>query len=75
MITINLSDEQAKKLTDNYVRGMPNLLDVENEIFTQLEQQLTPRPTSAAELAVWRHENGYIEKDVEQWKRKYEVME
>ncbi|VUF55249.1 Phage protein [Escherichia phage Stevie_ev116] len=84
MITINLSEEQAKSLLDSfgwrwcddpkYHDNVTIESNVASELFTQLEQQLMPRSTSAAELAVWRHENGLNEMDVEKWKRKNEVL-
>lgn len=78
MITINLSEEQAKSL----LRGMGWRMgsggesvvnikeEVARELFAQLEHKLMPASTSAAELAVWRHENGLNEMDVEKWKSK-----
>lgn len=78
MITINLSEEQAKSL----LRGMGWRIgscgeavvnikeEVAKELFEQLEHKLMPASTSAAELAVWRHENGLNEMDIEKWKRK-----
>lgn len=78
MITINLSEEQAKSL----LRGLGwrmgsgseavvNIKDeVAKELFAQLEHKLMPASTSASELAVWRHENGLNEMDIEKWKRK-----
>lgn len=82
MITINLSEEQAKSLLSSlgwrYGSGEYDRLvvksDVAKEVFIQLEHKLMPASTSAAELAVWRHENGLNEMDVEKWKRKNEVM-
>ena len=78
MITINLSEEQAKSL----LRGIGWRMgsggeavvnikeEVAKELFAQLEHKLMPASTSAAEFAVWRHENGLNEMDVEKWKRK-----
>lgn len=84
MIQINLSEDQAKSLLDSlgcrwcddpkYHDNVAIESNVASELFTQLEQQLMPRSTSAAELAVWRHENGLNEMDVEKWKRKHETM-
>lgn len=82
MITINLSEEQAKSLFRSMgwrmgigSEAVVNIKEeVASELFTQLEQQLMPRSTSAAELAAWRHENGLNEMDVEKWKRKNEVL-
>ncbi|AIX12352.1 hypothetical protein ACQ45_gp83 [Citrobacter phage Stevie] len=82
MITINLSEEQAKSL----LRGLGwrmgsgseavvNIKDeVAKELFAQLEHKLMPASTSAAELAVWRHEQGLNEMDIEKWKRKNESL-
>lgn len=78
MIQINLSEEQAKSL----LRGLGWRMgsgseavvnikeEVAKELFAQLEHKLMPASTSAAELAVWRHENGLNEMDIEKWKRK-----
>lgn len=75
MITINLSDEQAKELL--HVTGWGDMLPrhIEQEIFRQLEHKLTPASTEAATLAAWRAEVGYTAKAVEEWKRKHEPME
>lgn len=82
MITINLSEEQAKSL----LRGLGWRMgsgseavvnikeEVAKELFAQLEHKLIPASTSAAELAVWRHEQGLNEMDVEKWRRKNESL-
>lgn len=44
--------------------------EVAREIFTQLEQKFSPRPTDAAETAKWLAENGYTALKVHNWKRK-----
>lgn len=87
MITINLSEEQAKSLLRGMLRGMGWRMgsgrkvvvnikeEVARELFAQLEHKLMPASTSAAELAVWRNENGLNEMDIEKWKRKNEVMQ
>ena len=85
MITINLSEKQAKSLLNSLgwrwcddPANHDNVTiesDVSDELFKQLEQQLTPRSTSAAELAVWRHESGLTEMEVERWKRKNETVD
>lgn len=83
MITINLSEEQAKKLlhavgsralcgsTDEMIIDH----EVARELFTQLDQKFSPRPTDAAETAKWLSENGYTALKVHNWKRKNESME
>lgn len=75
MITINLSEKQARELLNAVGWLEPIPPKIETELFIQLEQQLTPRSTGAAEWAVWRHENGYTEAAVEAWKRKNETAE
>lgn len=83
MITINLSDEQAKTLLECLGwRSIAETVDimaiekqVAREMFIQLENELSPRSTEAASLAAWRAEAGYTAKAVEDWKRKHETME
>lgn len=78
MITINLSEEQAKKLLHAVCsRALCGSTDemmidheVARELFTQLEQKFSPRPTDAAETAKWLAENGYTALKVHNWKRK-----
>lgn len=74
MITINLSEKQARDLLNcvGWDSKLPEHLTL--ELFRQLEHKLTPVSTSAAELAVWKHESGLNEMAVEKWKRKNEVM-
>ena len=82
MIAINLSEEQAKSLLMclgwRMGAGSEAVVNIKEEVakelFAQLEHKLMPASTSAAELAVWRHENGLNEMDVEKWKRKNEVL-
>lgn len=83
MITINLSDKQGRELLNAFGwrwssggEAVVNIKEeVAKELFAQLEHKLMPASTSAAELAVWRHENGLNEIDIEKWKRKNEVMQ
>lgn len=83
MITINLSDEQARKLLESLgwridignVSACRVDSEVAKEIFMQLEQKLMPVGTEQANLAAWRAEAGYTAKAVEDWKRKNELME
>lgn len=78
MITINLSEEQAKKLLhavgSRALCGSTDEMmidhDVARELFTQLEQKFSPRTTDAAETAKWLAENGYTALKVHNWKRK-----
>lgn len=75
MITINLSDEQAKELLHATGWGDALPRHIEIELFRQLERQLTPASTEAANLAAWRAEVGYTAKAVEEWKRNNETAE
>lgn len=83
MITINLSDEQARKLLESlgWRIDIGNIsachidADVVKEMFMQLEQKMMPAGTEQANLAAWRAEVGYTAKAVEDWKRKNELME
>lgn len=84
MITINLSEEQAKELLTSFGWRVINFgscdvlnlnHEIAHEIFVQLENKLTPASTEAANLAAWRAEAGYTAKAVEDWKRKHEAME
>lgn len=74
MIQINLSDKQALELMD--ATGWGNRLPdhIEKEIFRQIERQVYPAPTQAAELAVWKAESGHLAQIIENWKRKNETM-
>lgn len=83
MIQINLSRKQADSLLRGLgwrdIRGEHSNVDMREEVaaelFKQLEHKLIPPSTSAAELAVWRYENGLVESDIEKWKRKNETAE
>lgn len=73
MITINLSEQQAAKVMHYIVSlGMGGAF---GEVADQIFHQLKPAPTRAAEIAAWRHEAGYIQKAIEDWKRKNETAE
>lgn len=79
MIQINLSEEQAKSLLMclgwRMGAGSVAVVNIKEEtakeIFTQLEQKFSPRPTDAAETAKWLAENGYTALNVHNWKRKH----
>lgn len=75
MITINLSEKQARDLLNcvGWDSKLPEHLTL--ELFRQLEHKLMPVSTGAAELAVWRHESGLTEMEVERWKRKNETVD
>lgn len=74
MITINLSDEQARELMKATGWGdmMPRHLEI--EIFRQLENKLIPPSNEQAAIAAWRAENGYTAELIENWKRKHETI-
>ena len=73
MITINLSEHQAYQVM-RYISGF-GMEGAMGEVADQICRKLTPAPTRAAETAVWRHEAGYIQKAIEDWKRKNETAE
>lgn len=84
MITINLSEKQAKELMhalgwrEHHGRNESKAFlpeDAAAYMFSQLENQLYPAPTNAAEIAVWNDENGSTARKVEDWKRKNEPAE
>ena len=83
MITINLSDEQARKLLESlgWRIDIGNIsdchidADVAKEMFIQLEQKMMPVGTEQANLTAWHAEAGYTAKAVEEWKRKNELIE
>lgn len=78
MITINLSEQQARIMLaalgwrdDDGIRATVKIPEtVAREVFNQLEQKFSPRPTDAAENAKWLAENGYTALKVHNWKRK-----
>ena len=69
MISINLSDKQARELLAATGWGNPLPHEVEREIFLQLEQKLMPVSNEQAAIAAWRCENGYTAETIEKWKR------
>lgn len=84
MITINLSEKQAKELmhalgwrelhgSNESKAFLPE--DAAAYMFSQLENQLYPAPTNAAEIALWNDLNGYTARKIEKWKRQNETAE
>lgn len=69
MITINLSEEQARELLKSVGWSTKIPQKLEAEIFTQLENALIAKTTSAAEIAVWKAKHVTPMK-VTAWKRK-----
>lgn len=83
MITINLSEEQARIMLaafgwrdDNGIQATVKIPEtVAREVFNQLEHAFVPAGSDQAETAAWFGENGYRDQQVEDWKRKNESME
>lgn len=70
MITINLSDKQARELLDTigeqiHVKGAAAEL-----LINQIERQLTPASTNQAEFAAWKSER-ILPNIIKAWKRKH----
>ncbi|UGV22685.1 hypothetical protein FULANO1_84 [Escherichia phage vB_EcoD_Fulano1] len=73
MITINLSEQQAAQIMRHIsVMGIDGDF---SEVVKQIYRQLAPASTMASEVAVWRHEAGYTQRMIEDWKRKNETAE
>lgn len=83
MIQINLSEEQARLMLAGFGWregcGWESTIKLSEtvaaEVFRQLEHHFEPRPTEAADTAVWFAEQGITARKVEEWKRKHETME
>lgn len=83
MITINLSEEQARIMLaafgwrdDDGIQATVKIPEpVAREVFLQIEHAFVPVGTEQAETAAWFGENGYREQQIEDWKRKNETYE
>lgn len=83
MITINLSEEQARIMLaafgwrdDDGIQATVKIPEtVAREVFSQLEHAFEPPGTEQAETAAWFGENGYRDQQIEDWKRKNETAE
>lgn len=83
MITVNLSEEQARIMLAAFgwrdSNGFQSAIKLDEqvacEVFRQLEHAFDPAGTEQAETAAWFGENGYRDKQIEDWKRKNESME
>lgn len=83
MITINLSEEQARIMLaafgwrdDDGIQATVKIPEtVASEVFSQLERAFVPVGTDQAETATWFGENGYRDQQIEDWKRKNEALE
>jgi hypothetical protein len=83
MITINLSEEQARIMLaafgwrdDDGIQATVKITEtVAREVFNQLEHAFVPVGTDQAGTAAWFGENGYRDQQVENWKRINETAE
>ncbi|HFQ5757815.1 TPA: hypothetical protein ACHR5Y_004799 [Escherichia coli] len=69
MITINLSDKQAREILDTIGEQL-HVKGATAEILNQIERQLTPVSTNQAEFAAWKSER-IMPNIIKAWKRKH----
>lgn len=69
MITINLSDKQAREILDTIGEQL-HVKGATAEILNQIERQLTPSSTNQAEFAAWKSER-ILPNIIKAWKRKH----
>lgn len=69
MITINLSDKQARELLDTIGEQL-HVKGAAAELLNQIDRQLTPVPTNQAEFAAWKSER-ITPNIIKAWKRKH----
>lgn len=69
MITINLSDEQAREILDT-IGDQLHIKGATAELLNQIERQLTPVSTNQAEFAAWKSER-ITPNIIKAWKRKH----
>ena len=82
MITINLSEEQARIMLaafgwrdNSETQATVKIYEsVAREVFRQLERAFDPAGTEQSETSAWLGENGYRDKQIEDWKRKNETL-
>lgn len=69
MITINLSEKQARDLLAavGWDKEVPR--ETAAEIFRQLEHKFDRVSDEQAKDAVWMHENGYNSQRIHNWKK------
>lgn len=69
MITINLSEKQAREILDTIGEQL-NVKGAAAELLNQIDKQLTPVSTNQAEFAVWKSER-ILPNIIKEWKRKH----
>lgn len=69
MITINLSEKQAREILDA-IGDQLHVKGATAELLNQIEKQLTPASTSQAEFAAWKSER-ILPNIIKAWKRKH----
>lgn len=69
MITINLSDKQARELLDTIGEHL-HVKGATAELLNQIDRKLTPVSTNQAEFAAWKSER-ITPNIIKAWKRKH----
>ena len=69
MITINLSEKQARELLDS-LGDQLHIKGAAAEVLNQIDKQLTPTSTNQAEFASWKSER-ILPNIIKAWKRKH----
>ena len=69
MITINLSDKQAREILDT-IGDQLHIKGATSELLNQIERQLTPVSTNQAEFAAWKSER-ITPNIIKSWKLKH----
>src|SRR5699024_2470491 len=69
MITMNLSDKQARELKDTIGEQL-HAKGAAAELINQIERQLTPASTNQSEFASWKSER-ILPNIIKAWKRKH----
>jgi hypothetical protein len=69
MITINLSEKQAREILDT-IGDQLHIKGAAAELLNQIEKQLTPVSTNQAEFAAWKSER-ILPNIIKAWKRKH----
>lgn len=69
MITINLSDKQAREILDTIGEQL-HVKGAAAELLNQIERQLTPASTNQSEFATWKSER-ILPNIIKAWKRKH----
>ncbi|WPJ70009.1 hypothetical protein [Escherichia phage vB_EcoS_ULIM2] len=69
MITINLSDKQAREILDT-IGDQLHIKGATSELLNQIERQLTPTSTNQSEFAAWKSERT-LPNIIKAWKRKH----